>query len=156
MVCLVGVLAAIALERLLRYQELAEKTAMEQTVGALRSAQVLQVAGRITQGGLASVQTLVNDNPMDWLAQRPANYAGAVFDPAPDQVPRGGWCFDLKRRELVYRPNMTRFFTPAEAGAEQIRFRIVIGLDPPGAAAGRQLTELTIAPVRPIRWTPEF
>jgi prepilin-type N-terminal cleavage/methylation domain-containing protein len=45
-ICLVGIFAAVALDRLLRYQEIAEKTAMQSTIGALRSAQTLQAAAR--------------------------------------------------------------------------------------------------------------
>jgi general secretion pathway protein G len=54
-VCLVAIFASVALDRLLRYQEIAEKTAMQATVGALRSAQALQVAARIMSGGLQAV-----------------------------------------------------------------------------------------------------
>lgn len=153
-VCLVGILASIALDRLLRYQEIAEKTAMEATIGAIRSAQALQSASRILDGGLVAVGRMQTENPVGWLAQPPPGYLGGLRDPALDQVPGGSWYFDLKNNELVYRPQHTRYFTPGPDGTDLIRFRVVARLgsgQPP-----RELAELDIRPIAPIRWAPEF
>jgi general secretion pathway protein G len=155
-ICLVGILASVALERLLRYQEIAEKTAMEATIGALRSAQTLQVASRILSGGLASVAKLAEENPIEWLASPPPGYLGALYDPPIAEVPKASWYFDLKTTELVYRPQRTRFLTPAPQGNERIHFRVVVRLESGEGSAVRGLSELTIRPVAPGRWLPEF
>ena len=158
-ICLVAILASVALERLLRYQEIAEKTAMEATISALRSAQTLQAAARITgSGGLASVATLSNENPFTWLADWPAGYLGALQDPSVAEIPKGSWYFDLKNMELVYHPQYTRFFTPAPGMGNRIRFRVVVRLggDEAGKGPPRELSELSVRPVGSIRWRPEF
>lgn len=158
-VCLVAVLAAVLLERLLRYQELAEKTAMEQTVGVLRSALALQFAGRVAVGGLAAAQDLAGQNPMDWLAERPPNYIGVLYDPSETDVAKGNWYFDKQNGDLVYRPRRTQFFTPGPDGKAQVRFRPRILIGPGPAVQGRpglpENSELRIVAAPPYLWTPE-
>jgi len=41
-----------------------------------------------------------SDNPLDWVASRPANYVGEV-DGVPDS--EAVWYFDRSARELIYR-----------------------------------------------------
>jgi hypothetical protein len=150
----VGIFASVALERLLRYQEIAEKTAMEANIGALRSAQALQVAARIVHGGVSAVAGLADENPIKWLADPPPGYRGALHDPAQAVVPPGSWYFDLKNKELVYRPQRTRFFAPHVSGDDRIRFKVIVRLA--HSARGGEVSELGIRPVAPIRWSPEF
>lgn len=159
-VCLVGIFFAVALERLLRYQEIAEKTVMERTIHVLRSALALQFAARISGGGPAEAARLAEENPMEWLEERPSNDLGALFAPAEADISRGSWYFDRNARELVYRPNLTRFFISGADGKAQIRFRTVVRLGP-GADAQttvgqRELSELTLRPTQPYRWVPEW
>jgi prepilin-type N-terminal cleavage/methylation domain-containing protein len=156
-VCVVAILATVLLERMLRYQEIAEKTAMETTLGVLRSALSLKVSARIVQGGLAGIGELAEENPMDWLADRPAGYLGARHSPFAEELPKGSWCFDLVAKELIYRPQRTRFFSPPPGGAEWLRFKAVVRVtggerDQPI----RQLSELGIRPTTAAKWSPEF
>ncbi len=153
-ICLVAIFASVALERFLRYQEIAEKTAMETTIGALRSAQTLQVAARILRGGLPSVAQMADENPVDWLTDPPPGYIGALQDPDAAEVPKGSWYFDLRNKQLVYRPQRTRFFTPGPDNSDRIRFRVVVRIQGSGASA--ELSELGIRPAAPFHWTPEF
>ena len=156
-ICLIGIFASVALDRMLRYQEIAEKTAMDSTIGALKSAETLQVAAHITGGGLASVAKLAEENPIDWLAAPPAGYLGALQDPGGANIPGGSWYFDIKNKELVYVPQRTRFLTPAPDGSLRVRFRVVVKLvrtGDDGPIIG--LTELDVRPVFPVRWSPSF
>lgn len=158
-VCLVAVLATVLLDRLLRYQELAEKTAMEQTVGVLRSALALQFAGQVAVGGLDAAKGLARQNPMDWLAERPSNYIGALYDPGEADVAKGSWYFDRQNGHLVYRPRLTRFFVPGPDGKAQVRFRLRIVIGPGATVLGRaglaEASELRIVADPPYSWTPE-
>jgi general secretion pathway protein G len=155
-VCLVGVLVSVVLDRMLRYQELAEKAAMEQTVAAFRSALVIQVGARILRGGLQSAAELADQNPTGWLAEIPHNYVGALYDPTPDQVPRGSWYYDLKSKELIYKPKLTRYLIAGAGGAPRIRYRAVVQIDGQGPAGVRELSVLGIRPSEPVQWFPEF
>ncbi len=156
-ICLVGIFATVALDRFLRYQEIAEKAAMQATIGSIRSAEALQASARILHGGLSSVLALADENPIDWLAAPPAGYQGALHDPAAADVPKGSWYFDLRNKELVYVPERTRFFAPGPDGSMKIRFTVIVRIEGADSrAAARALSELDIRPVAPIRWTPEF
>ena len=157
-VCLVGIFASVGLERMLRYQELAEKTAMERTINILRSALAMQLAARISSGGIAQTAGLAQENPMDWLAERPSNYLGALHATTDAETARGSWYFDPNSGELVYRLNLTRFFNPGPDRKDQIRFRAVVRLAPQENTQpvddSKDLQELTIRPTRPYLWNP--
>ena len=153
-ICLVGIFASVALDRLLRYQEIAEKAAMDATIGALRSAEALQVAARITTGGLASVAALADENPIDWLAAPPAGYAGVLRDSAASSLPGGSWYFDNGNKELVYIPQRTRFFAPAPGDANRIRFKVIVRIIQ--KRHGGELSELDVRSLFQGQWSPAF
>ena len=88
-------------DRVLFYQEQAEKVQMEQTVRALRSALILQIAERLPQGR-KNLAELIDANPMLWLQRKPEKYLGDRFGPAPGEIPAGCWYFDLRDKTLVY------------------------------------------------------
>jgi prepilin-type N-terminal cleavage/methylation domain-containing protein len=155
-ICLVGIFAAVALDRFFRYQEIAEKTAMEATLGAMRSGLTLQVAARIPRGGFAALEGLAEENPVDWLAKAPPGYLGALHDPAPGKIPSGSWYFDLKNNELVYTPQRTRYLVPDTGEANGIHFRVVLRIAQNDRSGVRELAELDLRPTRPVRWSPEF
>jgi general secretion pathway protein G len=100
--CIVGVLATVLFNRVLLYQRMAEKTAMEETVGVLRGALHLKFAGLIAQHRENDAQYFVGQNPMNWLAEKPKNYVGELFGPEAGKVASGQWYFDLRDRSLVY------------------------------------------------------
>jgi len=100
--CIVGVLATVLFNRVLLYQRMAEKTAMEETVGVLRSALHLKFAELIAQRRENDAQYFVGQNPINWLAEKPKNYAGELFGPEAGRVVSGQWYFDLRDRSLVY------------------------------------------------------
>jgi prepilin-type N-terminal cleavage/methylation domain-containing protein len=100
--CIISVLAVILLDRVQFYQKMAEKTAMEQTAGILRSALHLQFAELITKDKVADAQYLIGQNPMNWLTEKPGNYAGEFFGDEPGDVTSGEWYFDLQNRDLIY------------------------------------------------------
>jgi general secretion pathway protein G len=157
-ICLIAVFASFALERLLRYQEIAEKTAMEANLGAMRSGQGMKAAATLVTGGLQALPKLADENPIDWLADPPAGYLGALSNPPLSAVPKGSWYFDMKNKELVYRPQRTRFLISGADGDDRIRFKVIVKLTFDAADKGlvRELSELAIRPVVPVRWFPEF
>jgi general secretion pathway protein G len=122
--CVVSILAVVLLNRMQFYQRAAEKAAMEQTTGAIRSALNLQVAALVAKDRTDFLPELLKENPMDWLAQKPANYAGEYFgDKAEGNVVSGQWYFDLKDRNLVYLMHNRNGFFGKNAAPTPIRFR---------------------------------
>jgi prepilin-type N-terminal cleavage/methylation domain-containing protein len=125
-VILVALLAGILLGRFLTYQEAAEKTAMEQTAGAIQSALTIQVAGLIARGSVADIPKLASVNPVNFLAQKPKNYAGEYYEPAPGDIPEESWYYDLQRKQLVYLVRRGEHFAPDSSGNKRVRYKTVV------------------------------
>ncbi len=111
-VIIIAVLAYSGLRILSRAQGDAEEARMQVEVMGIR-AQLLEVAvHRETFGGSFPQ----SDNPMDWIADRPAEYRGA-FDFPPQE--NGCWYFDKGARELIYifrDGHLARFRLSRQAG----------------------------------------
>jgi prepilin-type N-terminal cleavage/methylation domain-containing protein len=149
----VALLASVAAERMLRYAEQAEKSAMEQTIGAMKSAMSLRFAALFLAGRQDSIGGLGTENPMDWLAERPPGYQGARNQPDLSALERPGWYFDSGSREVVYLPLRTRHLAGRAATEERIRFRVVVKVTPDDKAGGLpRLDRLGIDPVHPYDW----
>ncbi|MDD4929476.1 MAG: type II secretion system protein [Gallionella sp.] len=150
------VLMGTFLTRALFYQELAEKVAMESVAGALQTALTLQYGHMLAQGNSADVSKLAQDNPMNWLERRPANYAGEFYDPPPASVTPGNWLFDRKSHELIYVPRNREHLKPAADGRLWIRFHVSLRYDSSSVPSlkGVQLglSGLLFEPVEPYSW----
>lgn len=155
-IIIVVVMMGLFVDRMLFYQEQAEKAAMEGVVSAIQSALVLQYAQILTRGKPSDLAALVQDNPMDWLQKKPPNYAGEFYDPTPLSVESGNWVFDLKTRDLVYVLRNANYFRPGKDGRKWIRFRVVIKYEishlPSLRDAPAELTGTLFEPVEPYAW----
>lgn len=154
-IIIIVVMAGLFLVRVPYYQEQAEKTAMEQVAGAVQSALVMRY-GTLAARGAANekeLNALATDNPMTWLQQKPRNYMGEYFDPAPGAAAPGNWMFDLKSRNLIYVVDHGDYFTPGKDGRKWIRFHVRFQYDPRlGGGEGKELASTLFEPVEPYRW----
>ena len=148
---IISVLAAVLLNRLAYYQEMAEKAAMESTVRVIKTGLQIRLAELIIGNRQGEAATLEAEDPMLWLDRRPANYGGAYREP-----PRlGRWYFDAAARQLVYVVNTgNRLDLATAADAKQIRFRAQLLKDRlnVGGAAVESVTGVTLTAVTPYRW----
>lgn len=60
----------------------------------------LELAEAVVHRVASSGDLPQSNNPVDWVASKPANYRGA-FDAAPDE--QSIWYFDRQAGELIYR-----------------------------------------------------
>lgn len=123
-VLLVGILSMVVLDYMLRYIEIAEKGAMENTVVSLRSSLNLRLGEVLVHNDVKEALRLARANPMDWLYEKPSNYTGEFNRPEPDSIARGKWYWDKGSRELVYLVDNGRDFTPDSAGLKRVRYRV--------------------------------
>lgn len=154
-ICVVALLMGVALDRLLRYQELGERTAMEQNIAVINVALTMKFAALMAAGRGPAIEKEVGANPVDLLARPPQNYLGALYAPEPASLPRGSWYFDRESGDLVYVPSRHRFLSAPPDAASGLRFRISLS-QPSRPDEG--LTELRQALIRakqPYRWTIE-
>ena len=148
---LVSTLAAVLLSRLVYYQEMAEKAAMESTVRVIKTGLQIRLAELIIGNRQAEAATLEVEDPMQWLEPRPANYGGAYSEPPT----LGRWYFDATARQLVYVVNTgNRLDLATAADAKQIRFRARLLKDRlnVGGAVVESVTGITLTAVTPYRW----
>ena len=99
----IGILAGLALARVLPLIGQAERVAFVRVQGQLQSALMLETAQRLIRGESRRVPQMAGSNPMDYVLLPPANYAGSYEDPRHDAMPTGHWYFDQRRARLVYR-----------------------------------------------------
>jgi prepilin-type N-terminal cleavage/methylation domain-containing protein len=155
-ISIVAILAGSLLSRIPFYQEQAEKAAMEQTVGALQTALVIRYGALMTRGAAneKELKVLATDNPLNWLQQKPPNYAGEYFDPAQQSVPTGNWFYDLKSHDLVYSIGHAENFKPGKDGKKWIRFHTRIVSEPVlgRPLSGKEVTATLIEPTERYHW----
>jgi len=155
-VTIIVVLMGFFFNRVLFYQEQAEKTAMENVVGTIQSALTMQYGQILTRGKPSDVPALAQDNPMNLLQKTPRNYSGEFYDPTPLAVAPGNWMFDLKTRDLVYVVSNGTHFKPGRDGKKWIRFHVAVNYQasrlPSLQSEPPKLTGLLFEPVEPYSW----
>lgn len=155
-IIIVVVMMGLFMDRVLFYQEQAEKTAMEGVTGTIQSALVMQYGQTLTRGKPSDVPALTQDNPMNWLQKKPRNYAGEFYDPTPLSVESGNWVFDLRTHDLIYVVRNANYFKPGKDGKKWIRFHVAINHEasrlPSLQDAPAELTGILFEPVEPYSW----
>jgi len=155
-ICVVALLFGVALERLLKYQELAERTAMELNLAAINVALNLKFAALVTSGRGELIEKVEGSNPVNVLARPPENYLGELYVPEVAGLPKASWHYDLRSREFVYVPNRARYLSyPRGAEPGNLRFRIVLTEASKDPDAPREIRQPLIAPVAPYQWVLE-
>jgi general secretion pathway protein G len=121
-IALIGIFVGVLLERTSYYQEYAEKTAMESTAENIRTGLRYKVADLMLANRAPEIPSLADENPMNWLGERPPNYLGEL-DSAPADEMKGQWYFDKRNQELVYTVNNRRHFSPSTYRDFSVRYR---------------------------------
>ncbi len=154
-VCIVAVMAGILFNRLRVYEEAAEKAAMQQTAAAIKSALQMRVAAYMIAARENEIENLLKENPVGWLQESPASYAGEFHADAYARVRPGSWYFDLARRELVYVLNLADNFKAGPDGRKWVRYRVRLEYErepEKGAQPRKVLSAVGFAPVQPYVW----
>ncbi len=125
-VCIICVLTVFAIDKIWALRTEAERAAVAQIVGALRSALGIETARRFVREGLPSVSELEGSNPMDLLAQRPNGYVGETDAPDPAAYSGGDWYFDTGDGTLSYKVRFHGSFLSAAGAQAWLRFRVVL------------------------------
>ena len=134
-VAIIGVLAGVLLSRVRLYQEEAERVAMENVLGVLRSALAMKHGQLVAQGKQDDVSKLLTINPMDLLAQKPANYLGELNPQQKEKISRGNWYFNRKKLLLVYIARTGATFQVSEK--KQFSYKVELLSDMDGANGPR-------------------
>jgi prepilin-type N-terminal cleavage/methylation domain-containing protein len=111
-VCLVimAILTAVLVNRVSMARQEADIAAARQLVGILRAALQIKVSGLVLTDRSEQMVKFREDNPMDWLKEKPKNYLGEYYSPETSTLPKGYWYFDRKDKLLVYLLNNENTF----------------------------------------------
>lgn len=121
-IVIVGILTTVLLQRIWHYQGEAEVAAMRTTVANLRTALEIKVAQGKLPGGTEDLTILAEQNPFDWLKDKPVNYAGAYFSPSDDDIGGGNWAFDRTDKSVIYLLNISSGFL--DAPTKRLKFKV--------------------------------
>lgn len=97
-VCVIGLLAAVALDRFRDLQGAAEEAAMERSLGGLKAALLVRSAELASANRWSEMAGLQAVNPFTLLEEVPGNYAGES-DGVP---PAGTWSYSPRERAVRY------------------------------------------------------
>jgi prepilin-type N-terminal cleavage/methylation domain-containing protein len=156
-VSIVAVLAGMLFKRVMFYQEMAEKAAMQQVVNALQNALVMEYGHRMARNMNSAIDNLSNENPIEWLGTKPVNYVGEVANLSSKPVTPGSWVYVRSTRELVYVLDHHEYFVSQSLSGKNpvIRFKTRFTYERSIGAQGyksRQRSNVTFSIVEPYEW----
>ncbi len=149
-VTIIGILATVAMGRLLYYRELAEKAAMDATLAATKMGLQIRLAELIATNRQMAAAELERGNPMLWLEKPPPDYAGEYRSPPSP----GHWYFAADAGQLVYAPRNTSYLQLRNEDKNEIRFQVRLYYDELNTAGVkvRSVTGVSLLSVHPYRW----
>lgn len=121
-VVIVGILTTVLLQRIRHYQDEADAVAVRMTVANLRTALEIKVAHGKLPGGTIDLTILTEQNPFDWLKDKPANYVGEYFSPSDADIGEGNWCFDRTDKSVIYLLNLRSGFL--DASTKRLKYKV--------------------------------
>ncbi|MFZ4874282.1 type II secretion system protein [Janthinobacterium sp. Mn2066] len=123
-VIVLGLLATVLLSRLAYYQEQAQRAAVAQMLGVLRTSLRVQALQLYLHGKQAVLPELQRQNPLDWLEDRPPNDLGELVAPDVGKLPSGNWFFDRSDQKLVFLLRTGNIFSPARV--DVMKFKVLL------------------------------
>lgn len=133
--------STLLLNRFEFYREQAELAATRQLVGVLRTALHARASQLQAAGQTERLRALADDNPMNLLAQKPANYLGEFVAVDPSKIGRSGWVFDARDKSIVYLlPNAESF---SFGTARLLRFKVEFFRAPEQRYVGLALNQVS-------------
>lgn len=138
---LLAVLLTVLAQRLVFYQEQAERVAVDTTVSNMRTGLYSTVAHLYMSNRGDEIAALAGRNPVIWLDRKPPNYQGEYDAPGPAEVIPGSWYFDRTHQHLVYIFAKGKSFS--SASSERVYFKVKLqhspsgNIESPSAPAGK-------------------
>jgi Tfp pilus assembly protein PilV len=125
-----GVIVLGFVYTLIEMQERAEKLTVELTTRYMQTGVKLAVGEALLQGRSGEIRTWGGRNPVAFLAGPPQGYKGNCVAADVAALEAGVWCFDEKRRELLYRPRNQRHLKLKDVAAGSspaiLRWRVIL------------------------------
>lgn len=157
-IIIVSVLLAVAIDRLMRLQVVAERAAMEAIVGHLQSAIALTISEHVAKDRIRELEKYIDSNPMELLADTPVNYLGS-FAEAPQNAETASWWYNTSSKTLVYHVANSAYFQSEDPEKSVTKFKIRSVYDDINRNGrfdrGDKLVGLRLSPLARYRWLNE-
>lgn len=154
-ISIVAITATTALDRLFWYQSQAEKTAMEYNATMIKSGLLMSAASLMMAEKTSDIPALAEHNPLNLLAQKPANYLGEMDGRKTDVLESGNWFYDTSKHQLVYIVEHRRYFTPEVPNDFTIRYGIKVLYGEMELVSGKKvayIASITLVPLSKYTW----
>lgn len=146
-VIIVAMLAAWLMHTMRFYQELTEKTVIENTIINLRSGLRFKIADLILKGTPEKQADLAGSNPVAFAETPPKGYLSEMR--APRDLPPGSWYYEQDKAELVYIPVLKNNLSLAD-GSQPEKLRLRWQIKKAGKEAGAMAIDIEL--LTPYTW----
>jgi len=157
-IIIISTLLAIGINKLMKLQVQAERSALENIIGTLQSSIALTISEHVAKDRIPQLEKYISSNPMDLLASQPLNYKGS-FAGKPKNMESASWWFDTRSRYLYYQVANRDYFSTAGEEKGAIKFKILAVYDDNNRNGrfdkGEQLKGLRLKPSVPYKWLNE-
>ena len=153
---LIGLFSLWLVMALLEAEEAAEKLVVEMTVRNMRFGLKMAMGEALIAGREKDVAGWAGSNPVRWLDGSPDGYLGDCPSAGGAALPKAGWCFDVLRRQLLYRPRHDRHLQllGEKMGNDGKVLRWQVAL-PAGAATNGGFAGVSVQLLTPYIWLME-
>ena len=154
-VAVVGMLATIALDRLIWFQGQAEKANMEYTASMIKSGLWMSAANLMMAERSKEIGDLAKRNPIDLLAQKPENYLGALDGTNLAVLQRGKWFYDTSRQQVIYVIDQRYNFRPAVTDDFTVKYSVKLIYGEMELTRGNKtpyIAGITLIPLSKYKW----
>lgn len=147
-IVVISVLATLAADRLFYYRERAEKAMMDETLELVKMGLRVRMAELVVSNRSTEIPQLQRQNPMRWMDEPPAGYAGEYVKPAKP----GSWYYATEKNELIYVPSSTSYLDTGPNNDKELHFRVAIRFQSEQSGGGRAMAGIGLAPTKHYRW----
>lgn len=154
-ISVVAITATIALDRLYGYLSQAEKAAMEYNATMIKSGLWMSAASLMMAERTSGIPALAEQNPMNLLAQKPANYLGEIDGRKTEALKGGNWFYDASKHQVVYVVEHRRYFMPEVPDDFTIRYGMKVLYSEMELAQGKKVSYIagvTLVPLTKYAW----
>jgi prepilin-type N-terminal cleavage/methylation domain-containing protein len=154
-ICVVAILATAALDRLFWYQGQAEKAAMDYTATMIKSGLWMRAADLMMANHTSDIPALAEKNPINLLAQKPANYLGEIDGRKAESLQGGNWFYDVYKHQVVYVVGHRRSFMPAVPDDFTVRYGMKVIYGETELASGKNasyIAGISLVPISKYTW----
>ena len=147
-IIVISVLGTLAADRLCYYRERAEKAMVDSTVELVKMGLRIRMAELVASNRSTELPQLARENPVRWLDEPPAGYAGEYTAPGKP----GNWYYASQENELIYLPSSTSYLDTGQNKKKELRFRVELRYQIESAGQGRSIVGITLASINGYKW----